>query len=84
MSERMNHNLIDAILELKAKEPFAPFRIVLSSGHKYPIENGGNLVEMRTEFFYASPRKDGFVFLRKSQIAAVEGINGRQAAKRRT
>ena len=82
MAEAMNHNLLEAILELKNREPFVPFRIVLTSGDKYLIENGANLVEMRTEFFYASPRKDGFVFLRKNQIAAVERPDEKRAARR--
>jgi hypothetical protein len=37
---------------------------------------------MRTEFFYASPKKDGFVFIRKTQIAAVEGSQDKVARKR--
>jgi hypothetical protein len=83
MAERMNQNLVDAILEMKDREPFLPFRIVLASGDKYLIESGANLVEMRTEFFYASPRKDGFVFLRKNQIAAVEGSSEKRPPRRR-
>jgi len=78
----MNQNLVDAILDLKEREPFTPFRIVLARGDKYLIESGVNLVEMRTEFFYASPRKDGFVFIRKSQIAAVEGTEKGSARRR--
>jgi hypothetical protein len=50
----------------------------LTSGDKYLIESGGNLVEMRTELFYVSPRTDKFVFMRKNQLAAVEHAgNGR-------
>ena len=65
-------NLIEAIAELKHREPFAPFRIVLTSGHRHLIEVAENLVEMKTEYFYAYPGGEGFVFLRKNQIAAVE------------
>jgi hypothetical protein len=83
MAEEMSHNLLQAILELKDREPFQPFRIVLTSGDKYLIENGANLVEMKTEFFYASPSKDGFVFLRKNQIAAVEKPEARRQPRRR-
>ena len=49
MPERMNHNVVDAILDLKDRDPFMPFKIVLVSGDKYLIETGANLVEMRTE-----------------------------------
>jgi hypothetical protein len=66
------HNILDAILELKTREPFVPFRILLTSGDRYLIESGENLVEMKSEYFYARPGGESFVFLRKNQIAAVE------------
>jgi hypothetical protein len=78
MAESEQTSLLDTILELKNRDPFRPFKIVLTSGDKYLIESGGNLVEMRTELFYVSPRTDKFVFMRKNQLAAVEHAgNGR-------
>jgi hypothetical protein len=65
-------NILGSIRELKARDPFAPFVIVLTSGDRYRIEAGGNLVEMRTELFYAYPRTDKFVLIRINQIAAVD------------
>jgi hypothetical protein len=65
-------SIIDAVRELKAQSPFEPFRIVMTGGDKYQIDDGGNLVEMRTQFFYVNPRTDRFVFMRMSEIAAVE------------
>ena len=67
-----NGNIVNAILDLKGREPFHPFRIVLTSGDKYTIESGENLVELRNEFFYATPRGESFVFMRKAEIVAVE------------
>jgi hypothetical protein len=72
MAGSANMNVVSAILELKGRERFVPFRIVLTSGDKYLIESGDNLVEMKTEFFYAAPGGESFVFLRKSEIVAVE------------
>jgi hypothetical protein len=46
---------------------------VLTSGHTHVIESGENLVEMRTQFFYATPGGERFAFIHKGQIAAVEG-----------
>lgn len=68
-----NGNIVNAILELKDREPFQAFRIVLTSGDRYLIENGDNLVEMKNEFFYALPGGENFVFVRKAEIVAVEG-----------
>lgn len=81
MARRKEITVVDAIRELKDREPFEPFRIVMSSGDKYRIERGSNLVEMATQFFYASPSTDHFVFLRMNQIVGVE--NGGEAPRRK-
>ena len=79
-----NGNIVNAILELKDREPFQAFRIVLTSGDKHLIEVGDNLVEMKNEFFYALPDGESFVFLRKAEIVAVEGPQrGRARTARR-
>jgi hypothetical protein len=77
MAKKHEITVVDAIRELKDREPFAPFRIVVASGDKYTIENAGNLVEMQTQFFYVAPRTDRFVFIRMNQIVAIEQANGR-------
>ena len=76
MADAPRMNVISAILDLRNRDPFAPFTIVLTSGDRYVIESGENLVEMLTEFFYATPGGERFVFIRKNQIAAVEGPEG--------
>ena len=78
-----NGSILDSIRELKAKEPFARFAIVMTSGDRYVIEVPENLVEMRTEFFYAYPRSDRFVLMRMTQISSVERLERRGTAKRR-
>ena len=70
--ESKDHTLMQAIRELKRREPFHPFSLVLTSGDRYLIENGENLVEMKTEFFYAFPGGERFVFIRTNQIEAVD------------
>ena len=78
-----NGNILDSIRELKAQEPFARFAIVMNSGERYVIEAPQNLVEMRTEFFYACPRSDRFVLMRITQISSVERLERGRTAKRR-
>jgi hypothetical protein len=73
MAEPEKTNIVDAMLDLKKADPFEPFRVVMISGDKYLIESGETLVELRSEFFYASPRTKKFVLLRKAEIVAVEG-----------
>jgi hypothetical protein len=73
-------SLLQAIRDLKHRDPFHPFSIVLTSGDRYVIENGENLVEMKSEFFYAMPGGERFVFLRLNQIVAIEATSERPAA----
>jgi hypothetical protein len=82
-SEPEGTSLIDTILDLKNRDPFVPFSIVMASGDRYVIESGETLVELRQDFFYASPRSKKFVFLRKSQITAVEQPEERRPARRK-
>jgi len=77
MAERENMNVVSAILDLKSRDPFSPFWIVMTSGDRYLIETAGNLVEMKSEFFYATPGGESFVFLRKSEIVTVERPEGK-------
>ena len=72
MAEHYDRHLAAVINELKASDPFVPFRIVLASGDRHLIECPGNPVEMKKEFFYAVSDGESFAFLRKNQIAAVE------------
>jgi len=83
MAEPGKTNILHAILEMKDRDPFIPFRIVLTSGDKYLIEQGSNLVEMNSEFFYAFSGGEGFVFLRKNQIAAVERPEEKRTSRRK-
>ena len=85
MAKKSELSIVDSIRELRDREPFEPFRIVVASGDKYLIENGGNLVEMRTQFFYVNPRTDRFVFIRMNQIVAVDAngaMRGRRAPRK--
>ena len=82
MAEK-NGNILDSIRELKGRDPFSPFAIVMASGDRYVVEQAENLVEMKTEFFYAFPKSDRFVLMRMNQISSVERLEGRRATKRR-
>lgn len=81
MAEPEETNIVDAILDAKRADPFIPFHMVMTSGDKYLIESGETLVELRSSFFYASPRTRKFVFLRKAEIVAMEG-DERRASRR--
>ena len=76
----MDGNIEKTIEELKRHDPFEPFRIVTSSGDKYLIDNPENLVIGDQKIFYCVPRTDSVVYIRKSQIVAVEQFQQKPAA----
>ena len=81
--EESRKNIVDGIRELKAQDPFAPFEIVVASGDRFRIDIADNLVEMKTEFFYAYPGSDRFALIRINQIVAVERLGTDKRPKRR-
>jgi hypothetical protein len=83
MAEEERLGVLEQIRELKGQDPFSPFIIVSSSGERYTIEAPENLVEMRSELFYAFPGGDRFVLIRISQITAVERRESRRNVRRR-
>jgi hypothetical protein len=75
-----NGNILDSIRELKSQD--LRFAIVMSSGDRYVIDVPENLVEMKSEFFYAFPKSDRFVLMRMNQIASLERLEGKRPARR--
>jgi hypothetical protein len=63
---------LDAIRDLKRRAPFAPFRIVMSSGDKYTVEDPDALAIGGSQVFYYPPRPGAGVHMRLNQIVAVE------------
>jgi hypothetical protein len=76
-------HILNSIRELKDLEPFAPFAILVSSGNRYVIEAPANLVEMKSEFFYAYPGGEKWVLIRMNQIVAVETPGEKRRSSRR-
>jgi len=70
---------LDTILHLKKKDPFNPFRIVMTSGDRYVIENPDALAIAQTQLHYY-PRTGLGIHMRLNQIVAVEEENERPAA----
>jgi hypothetical protein len=69
---------IDTIRDLKKSDPFAPFRIVMTSGDRYVIEDPDALAIGSSQVFYYPPKRGAGVHLRSNQIAIVETGAGRR------
>jgi hypothetical protein len=61
-----------SIQELVGKQPFRPFRIVTASGKEYPVEDPRLVVVMRSEIFYAFPKRDRWTTIPISHITSID------------
>lgn len=56
------------------RDPFQPFRIILTRGDRYDITNPHLLALGRTLLIVCYPRSDRFAVLRLNQLAAIEAL----------
>lgn len=67
--------MLDTLREMLHREPFAPFRIVLTSGSTYEVSNPDLVALGQTQITLYAPRSDRFSVLRLNQIAAFESLD---------
>ncbi len=63
--------LVD-LKELLARDPFTPFRIVLTSGSMYEVSSPLQVAVGQTQLNYYPPKSDRWAILRLNQIASFE------------
>jgi hypothetical protein len=73
----------DTIRDLKRQEPFVPFRIVMSSGEKYLIDDPDALAITTNQLHYFPPRKETAIHMRFNQISSVEVGDGKTTSRRK-
>jgi hypothetical protein len=66
--------MLDDLKELLHAEPFAPFRIVLTSGAAYDVTSPYQVAIGLTQFYYYHNRSDRRGVLRQNQIASFETL----------
>jgi hypothetical protein len=67
--------MLDDIRELMDKQPFEPFRIVLTSGDRIQIDNPHNLAVGDARIGYFPPRSNRWIMIRSNQIAMLESAD---------
>ncbi len=70
----------DDLKVLLAREPFVPFRVVLTSGNAYDVDSPFQISIGKTQLNYYYPRSDRKAILRMNQIAAFETLKDNEAA----
>ncbi len=63
------------ILEVLDREPFEPFRIVLTSGESYIVRNPHAVAVLKSRLFIALDDGERWVFCPYLHIAAVEALS---------
>jgi hypothetical protein len=66
--------MLDALTELLDRNPFIPFRIVLTSGQSFDITNPHLVATGATMITIYPARSDRFAMLRLNQIASFESL----------
>jgi hypothetical protein len=64
--------MIDTIEEMLSRDPFLPFRIILTSGKEYEVSNPRLVALGKSQITVYAPRSDHFSILRLNQIASIE------------
>jgi len=68
----MKDTLRDTLRDMLRRDPFNPFRIVLSSGREYVIDNPDLVAVGQTQINVYHQASDKFDILRLNQIASFE------------
>jgi hypothetical protein len=63
---------LDTIRDLKRRDPFSPFKIVMTSGDRYVIKDPDALAIGSSQVFYYPQHPGAGVHMRLNQIAVVE------------
>ncbi|MGD0769204.1 MAG: hypothetical protein ABSB42_13550 [Tepidisphaeraceae bacterium] len=64
--------MVNELKDLLDREPFAAFRIVLTSGSTYEVTSPYQIAIGQTQLHYYFPRSDRKAVLRMNQIASYE------------
>ena len=64
-------NMEEQLLELLNREPFIPFRIVMSSGHEHEVSNPNLVAVGESQLNLYIPKSDQFSILRLNQVVAI-------------
>jgi hypothetical protein len=64
--------MVNDLKDYLDREPFSPFRIILTSGNTYEVTSPYQIAIGQTQLDYYFPRSDRKAVLRMNQIAAFE------------
>ena len=69
--------VLETVRDLRGRDPFVPFRITMTSGQGYVVENSELLAIGKSQLVYCLPKSDRIAHLRLNQIATAEELEGK-------
>ena len=72
--------MLNDLKEWLDKDPFVPFRLVVTSGGNYDVVSPYQLAIGETQFDYYFPRSDRKATVRLNQLVAIETLEERKSA----
>ncbi len=64
--------MLARIRQLLDRQPFEPFRIVVTNGDRYEVPDPHLVALLASQVFYAHPKSDRFSIIRANQIVSVD------------
>jgi hypothetical protein len=64
--------MVELLRELLHREPFSPFRIMLTCGEGFDVSNPDLVAMGQTVIYVLAPKSDKFAILRLNQIASLQ------------
>jgi|HubBroStandDraft_1064217.scaffolds.fasta_scaffold2316942_1 hypothetical protein len=80
MPDEQDLGVLQTIRDLRKRDPFIPFRVVMTSGDDYTIADSELLAIGNSQLIYCFPHSDRIAHLRLNQIAAIEELGQNSAA----
>ena len=83
MGDAEELGILEVIRDLKARQPFVPFRLVMTRGEGVHIESADLMVLGKSQVIYCYPNSDRVAHLRFNQIASVEELELKSGRRRK-
>jgi hypothetical protein len=82
MASEEDLGVLETIRDLRRRDPFLPFQIIMASGEGYIIESSELLAIGRSQLVYCLPQSDRVAHLRMSQIASIHELEPKSPRER--
>jgi hypothetical protein len=75
-------SLLDALRGFLRRDPFTPFRVVMSSGESYAVQNPELLAMNEHHLVYCFPHSGRVIYMRLNQISEVDDVGDKFRRRR--